>query len=184
MRRLQAGEAVPDFRVRSIRGDTISPASLEGAPTLLAFHRYARCAVCNERIRELRSIVPPLRARTGLRVVFVCHSSPERLADEFGPVDLPFAVVPDPDRVLYSAFGVATSLVRTLRALSLATIVRARRSFPSDGKPAGLERPLTVIPADFFVDAMGTIVSAHYGEFLGDTWPADTIERLAVEHTS
>lgn len=151
---------------------------------LYIFHRYARCAVCNQRIRELRAELPAICERTGLKVVFFCHSDRERLRAEFGELPLPFELVPDPERTVYAKFGVATSLARTLRAKSLATIVHARRSMPDDGKPAGLERPLTVIPADFFADATGALTAVHYGEFLGDTWPTDTIARLADSASS
>ena len=146
---------------------------------MFLFHRYARCAICNERIRELRSLLPELCAKTGLTVMFFCHSDRERLLAEFGELPLPFEIIPDPKRIMYAQFGVARSLVRTLRPKSVATIARARRQKPDDGKPAGLERPLTVIPADFFADATGTLAAVHYGEFLGDTWSTETIQRLA-----
>ena len=182
MRRLNAGESVPDFAVTSILGKDLSPASLAGAPSLLVFHRYARCAICNDRIREFRRIIPELTATTGLRVVFVCHSDRDRLRGEFGEASLPFDVVPDPERRLYDMFGVARSLARTLRPSSIRTAVRARRAMPNDGRGPGFERPLTMIPAEFFVDSTGTIVSTHYGEYLGDTWSSETIARLAREH--
>lgn len=182
--RLNTGDPAPDFDVRSIAGRRWSSATLRGSPSLLIFHRYARCAVCNERIRELKSVLPGLRARTGLKVMFVCHSSEEALQQEFGALGLPLDIVSDPNMELYATFGVATSIIGLLRARSLSTIVRARRAMPSDGKRAGLERPLTMIPADFFVDAEGRFVSAHYGEYLGDTWPIETIERMATEHSA
>ena len=184
MQRIRAGDRLPEFDVHSLTGRRLSPAALRGAPSLLMFHRYARCAVCNERIRELRDVVPRLQVATGLRVMFVCHSEELTLEREFGHLDLPLEIVADPSRELYATFGVERSVVRTLKARSISTIVRARRAMPADGKPAGLERPLTVIPADFFVDSEGTVVSAHYGEFLGDTWPVPTIVRLAKAHAA
>ncbi len=182
MRRLNAGESVPDFAVTSILGKEVTAASLTGAPSLLVFHRYARCAICNDRIREFRRTIPELSVSTGLRVLFVCHSDRDRLRGEFGEASLPFDVVPDPERRLYAAFGVARSLVRTLRLPSLRTVVRTRRAMPNDGRRPGFERPLTMIPAKFFVDGGGTIVAAHYGEYLGDSWTSDTIARLSREH--
>lgn len=116
--------------------------------------------------------------------MFVCHSEELTLEREFGRLDLPLEIVVDPSRELYATFGVERSVVRTLKAGSISTIVRARRAMPDNGKPAGLERPLTVIPANFFVDSEGTVVSAHYGEYLGDTWPAPAIARLANAHAA
>lgn len=182
MRRLNAGESVPEFAVESILGKALSPASLAGAPSLLVFHRYARCAICNERIREFRRTLPSLIESTGLQVLFICHSDRDRLRGEFGEASLPFDVVPDPERRLYGAFGVARSLVRTLRPASIGAAVRARRAMPNDGRGPGFERPLTMIPAEFFVDARGTIVATHYGEYLGDSWSSATIARLAHQH--
>lgn len=178
---LRPGAMLPAFEATTTRGRKIRHTDLRGTPTLIIFHRYARCAICNQRIRELDRVLPRLRAETGLRTLFVCHSARRRLLEEFGERALPFDLIADPDRELYAQFGVARSLLTTLKPKSIATIVSARRAMPDDGKPAGLERPLTMIPADFFVDADGRLVSAHYGEFLGDSWPMSTIERLAYE---
>lgn len=182
MRRLNAGESVPDFTVTNLKGETLSPAVLAGAPCLLAFHRYARCAICNDRISEFRRTIPELTATTGLRVLFFCHSDRDRLQREFGKTSLPFDVVADPERRVYAKFGVTKSLTRTLRPKSIRSGVRARRAMPNDGRGPGLERPLTMIPAEFFVDTTGTIAATHYGEFLGDVWSSETIVRFAKAH--
>lgn len=182
MRRLVPGDPIPEFDVESIRGERFTREDLLGRPALLMFHRYARCAICNKRIRELNEILPPLQAQTGIRVLFFCHSDRLHLLDEFGGAPRPFELIPDPERRVYERFGVALSLWRTLRPRSLAAIVRARTQKPDDGKPAGLERPLTMIPADFLIDPAGRVASMHYGEHLGDTWPGSTIIRLASEH--
>lgn len=164
---------MPDFVAESMRGKMVRSPCLLGAPTLIMFHHYAKCAVCNERIHELRQELPRIQAETGLQALFVCHSDRNRLLTEFGDARLPFDVIPDPTRRLYALFCVIRSVQLATRSLAFGTIPGGAGS-----EPSGMN------PADVFVDADGDIVAAHYGEFLGDTWSVDTIRRLAETYSS
>ena len=98
-----------------------------------------------------------------------------------GDVDLPFAVVGDPQRNLYKAFGVewswrslfyldaARAALRGLRqATSLVGAVMAREN--RLGKPA-----------DFLIEPDGTIRACKYGVHTDDQWSVDEMLNLAAE---
>lgn len=148
----------------------------------LQFRRFAGCPVCN---LHLRTVV--LRHReivaAGVREVVVFHSP----ADELAPhvVDLPFAVVADPDRRLYAEFGVE----RAPRALldprvwgpilwavvsGAWNVVRGRERLPSAAPHGGR----LGLPGDFLIAPDGRVLAAKYGEHAYDQWSVDELLEL------
>lgn len=72
----------------------------------LQFRRSAGCPICNVHLqRNIRRHDEIVAA--GIREVVVFHSSAQELRRHV--VDLPFAVVADPDKVLYASFGIRSS---------------------------------------------------------------------------
>ncbi|MEU1710712.1 peroxiredoxin-like family protein [Streptomyces sp. NPDC005706] len=150
----------------------------------LQFRRFAGCPVCN---LHLRTVV--LRHReivaAGVREVVVFHSP----ADELAPhvVDLPFAVVADPDRRLYAEFGVE----RAPRALldprvwgpilwavvsGAWNVVRGRERLPSAAPHGGR----LGLPGDFLIAPGGRVLAAKYGEHAYDQWSVDELLELVA----
>ena len=69
----------------------------------LQFRRFAGCPICNVHLQWIIRRHDEIVA-AGIREVVVFHSSAQELRRHV--VDLPFAVVADPDKVLYAEFGV------------------------------------------------------------------------------
>src|SRR6185437_13758383 len=72
----------------------------------LQFRRFAGCPVCDLHLRSVAKRHNEI-VSAGIREVAVFHTA----ADDLRPftVELPFAVVADPDKTLYAAFGVEAS---------------------------------------------------------------------------
>jgi hypothetical protein len=141
----------------------------------LQFRRFAGCPVCNLHLRSIVSRHDEIEA-AGVREVVVFHST----ADELRPhiVDLPFAVIPDPQKRLYREFGVESGPRSLLSprawgpiVRAIATTLRTRRPTPSL-TPAGGRLGL---PADFLIASDGAVLASKHGEHVYDQWSVDEL---------
>lgn len=94
---------------------------------------------------------------------------------------LPFAVIADPDRVQYREFGVEKSLgaITHPRALWAAVRGSAAMLHRNDPERAGVGfgdgTTHLGLPADFLLDADGTVAAVHYGRHADDQWSVDQL---------
>jgi hypothetical protein len=145
----------------------------------LQFRRFAGCPVCD---LHLHSIAQRHDEIVSARIVEVAvfHSC----ADDLRPftIELPFAVVADPQKRLYAEFGAEASprallnpraWLPILRGVlrSLGRILRGRQpvtSLHSEGGKLGL-------PADFLIANDGRILACKYGAHIYDQWSVDDL---------
>jgi hypothetical protein len=116
--------------------------------------------------------------------VIVFHSAAAELRHHVA--DLPFAVVPDPDKALYAEFGVGSSpralldprawsaIVRGV-VRSLIAVLRRRERLPSI-RPGGGSLGL---PGDFLIAPDGRVVASKVGAHADDQWSVDEVIDLA-----
>ena len=180
-RRLDGGDEVPVRRFVTIRGDIVDLAA-ESRPAHIQFRRFAGCPVCNVHLQGFVhrwSEVGP-----AVREIVLFHAEPEELQKHAG--DLPFAVVADPRKAIYRAFGVeagyralgdprAWPTILGSIAIAVPAVLAGRHHLPSR-KPSGGRLGL---PADFLVASDGNIVARHYGAHAGDHWSVDDVLALA-----
>ncbi|WP_321470921.1 AhpC/TSA family protein [uncultured Paludibaculum sp.] len=123
-------------------------------------------------------------AAASIREVVIFHSTTEELLPY--AMGLPFAVVADPDKLLYVEFGVESSLRALLdprawlaiaRGIlwSLVEIGRGRESAPAL-QPHGGRFGL---PADFLIASDGRVLACKYGSHAYDQWSVDEVLALA-----
>jgi peroxiredoxin len=180
-----AGEMFPQLELDSIAGAKVVVPDPDGALTHLQLRRFAGCPICNLHLRSIVQRLGEIEA-AGICEVVVFHSTTAELLvyqDE-----LPFAMIADPARELYRRFGVeqrprALLDRRTVRVapragLVLGDALRQRRA-PTPLRPTGGRLGL---PADFLIDATGTVAAAKYGEHAYDQWTVDELLALARSH--
>jgi hypothetical protein len=185
MTRVIAGQRVPVRRIRTFFSEIVDLADGRSL-THLQFRRFAGCPVCSLHLRSFVRHQEELSA--ALREVIVFHSSADALARHAG--DLPFPLVPDPEKALYRAFGVEAGARARLApaawpgilasiAVALPDVILGRQPmpplFPKGGRYG--------LPADFLVSPDGIMLAAHYGEHADDQWPVDAVLRLAARHS-
>ncbi len=142
----------------------------------LQFRRFAGCPICNLHVREVARRNLEIES-AGITEVVVFHSAADRLRKY--QADLPFAVVADPERTLYSEFGVESSLRSVMNADAVRAAVRGlRQTAPLIGALAPRENHLGK-PADFLIGPDGTIRACKYGVHPDDQWSVDEVLRLA-----
>jgi peroxiredoxin len=179
--RLEVGATIPAVSFTSIAGETIAFPQAGANLVHIQFRRFAGCPVCNLHLRSFVRRRDDVAA-AGIRELVLFHSSPDVLRTH--TADLPFAVVADPDRRLYRAFGVESAPRALLDPRVWATIVRAvaialpkivaGRLPPPD--PTGGRLGL---PADFLVAPDGRIRACSYGVHADDQWSVDELLALA-----
>jgi peroxiredoxin len=176
-------------------GDTIAPRILttiraEAVPVPdpqrivhLQFRRYAGCPICNVHLRSVARRHDDIQA-AGLREVAVFHSPADDMLPHQG--DLPFAVVADPQRLLYAEFGVEASpravthpraWTAPLNPRVYPVVLRGLRNGGSPGPRHG--ETLLGLPADLLIAPTGQVVAVRYGRHANDQWSVDDVIELA-----
>jgi peroxiredoxin len=182
MTHLNAGDTIAPHQLTALSGDSVSVPD-PGHLVHLELRRFAGCPVCNLHLRSVVVRNDELLG-AGVREVVVFHSSAEDLQKY--QAELPFDVIPDPDRKLYAEFGVESTPKAILspgawpaifRGLgrSIAATVRGKEHAPPV-KPKGGS---TGLPGDFLIASDGRVIASKYGEHAYDQWTVDEVLALA-----
>jgi hypothetical protein len=150
----------------------------------LQFRRFAGCPVCDLHIHSIVNRHRDLVVASICEVV-VFHSSGEALLLHAG--ELPFAVIADPEKRLYSEFGVQAaprSLLHPRAWLAIShgisrsiwQILQRKQGFPAINPHGGRFG----LPADFLISSDGRVLACKYGSHVYDQWSVDEILALAT----
>lgn len=181
--RLRPGDTVPVRTLAPVSGPPLVVPD-PGRVVHVQFRRFAGCPVCHLHLRSVARRHEEIE-RAGIREVVFFHSPAEELREHVA--HLPFAVVADPRKELYAAFGVEAhrrslldprgwpGIVRGVCA-SAVELLRGRGRLPAAAQPGGR----TGLPADFLVTPDGRIAAAKYGEHIDDQWSVDELLALAA----
>lgn len=183
VRHVEVGAVIAPRRLLAIAGE---PVDIPDPRRLvhLQLRRFAGCPVCNLHLQSVVRRHDEIVAAE-VREAVVFHSPAEELL--LHAADLPFAVVADPDKKIYAAFG-AEAATRAmldprawrpiLRGLSRSVWAILRRRgrapalFPHGGRFG--------LPADFLISPDGEVQARKYGEHAYDEWSVDEVLELAA----
>jgi peroxiredoxin len=186
--RVKVADEFPRLNVTGIAEETIAIPDPGGALTHLQFRRFAGCPICNLHLHSISSRLNEITA-AGIREVVVFHSTPTELRKY--EADLPFTVIGDPDKVLYSRFGVEASPKAILkpgawRALPAgwgrairAAVTKRRAVLPAKPTNGNLG-----LPADMLISADGYVTAVKYGTHAYDQWSVDELLAIASSRRS
>jgi peroxiredoxin len=149
----------------------------------LQFRRFAGCPVCSLHLRSFARRHGEF-AKAKIHEIVVFHSSARELSAHAN--DLPFTLIPDPNKKLYAEFGVTSSLrslldPRVWSSVFLA-VVFALKEMRSGHVQAPSLRPnggRWGLPADFLIDTDGQLIALKYGRHADDQWSVDEVLELA-----
>lgn len=174
--RLKEGGTAPGFRIKDINEIVFDTDARRERTLMLSFFRYASCPLCNMRVHQLIEKHEVLQDK--LDIVMVFQSPKEKIEKYVGRQDIPYRILPDPDRRLYKLYKVEASWMGFLKAWTL----KLKNVFSAIYKyhylPGSVEGEIHRVPADFIIDKEGTIVRAFYGKDIGDHLPFDEIKRM------
>lgn len=180
--KLISGDVVGPRQFETISGAQVSlpdPSRL----VHLQFRRFAGCPVCNLHLHSMMRRQSEIDA-AGIREIVFFHSSAEDLREH--AATFPFAVVADPDKKVYAAFGVESAARALLDprgwgaiasglARSIPAVVAGREAAPSLNPHGGRYG----LPADFLIAPDGRVIASKYGEYVDDKWSVDELLALA-----
>ena len=170
--RLHPGDRAPRIQTANTMGDGVEVPGEPGGLTHVQFLRFAGCPVCNLLLQPYIQRDSELRA-AGIREVIFFHSDEKYIKAYHNQV--PFDVVSDPGRRFYRKYKVEQSPAAILSLLAIPNLIRGyalKWAGKQDSTPFGL-------PAEFLIDASGTIVASHYGDHSSDQWLVDDVLRMA-----
>lgn len=171
--RLQAGTLAPNFSRPSLKSPDLSLDSFKGQRILLQFYRYAGCPPCNLHVREYMTRYAELQA-FNVHVIAFFHSPQASLEKYLEGVDMPFDIVPDPEKEIYEQYKVESNWKGIFTGQALKEGVRAGKAGFSLN-PMNQEGGLFGLPASFLIDENKVIQQAYYGKDVADTPPVDTV---------
>ena len=172
MARLTSGMPAPAVETADFLGNPVSLAGLRGRKVMLSFYRYASCPLCNLRMHELIRQYPQLAPDIALVSIF--QSPVDSIRAYVGRQDVPFPIVPDPDRRLYARYGLESRWLGLFSAF-VKSPWQVLQAFRKGFLPGRTDGPLNTIPADFLIDEQGVIQLAYYGSDIGDHLPLERI---------
>jgi peroxiredoxin len=177
------GDVVIARQLTSMTGESVSipdPRHL----IHLQFRRYAGCPICNLHLRSFALRKDEIGA-AGIREVIVFHSAAKELLRN--EPDVPFPIIPDPDKKLYTEFRVGTSWRSVLDPGAMASVPRA--AWLATQRRFTVKAPLPLRPAtngriglvaDFLITTQGYIADVKYGQHSGDSWSVDDVLAAAA----
>ena len=143
----------------------------------LQFRRFAGCPFCSVHLQSFSRRYEEIVA-AGIKEVVVFRSTAAALR-RYQAVR-PFAIVADPNNLLYTEFGVGFGLRALLNprvlVMALPNIIRQFPRLP--GIPPGSKGALG-FPADFLIATDGRVLACKYGSHADDQWSVDDLLSLA-----
>ncbi len=175
--RRRPGEQLPPYRFETLAHGSVS---VPGSTSVhLQFRRFAGCPVCNLHLRSFARATEELAA-SHIQTIAFFHSNAELMRPYQG--DLPFPVVPDPERRWYTEFGVERARFAVASPKVIWSALKGLVLAPSNPFAGGSDQ--TGLPADILIDTTGTIIAVHYGAHADDQWTVDDVIRLSASTAS
>lgn len=176
MSKLKEGCLMPNFTFQSLfEGKLAFYDVLNGKKTVLLFHRFIGCRLCQFDIRNLAQGYEHIIASGG-NVFVVVQSPPETIRDYYTE-NLPFTIICDPEQILYKQFEIpiATSIEKfqggkykeKLEEITRTDLVRGR----DEGEPMQL-------PAIILINEAQKITYTHYAANGADVPDVSEIAQL------
>ena len=99
----RVGDIFPTLELTAASGRQVTIPDPGGDRVHLQLRRFAGCPICNLHLRTIVTRHDEIRSH-GIREVVVFHSTAKELAKH--EAEMPFALIPDPERALYRQLGV------------------------------------------------------------------------------
>ncbi len=114
---LGIGSEAFDFTAPTSRGDVLTLSSLRGRPIVLYFYPKASTPGCTFESKRFRDVYPEVKALGG-EIVGVSHDALDDQCRFSESLELPFYLVPDPERKIIEAYGVAWPLFKMAKRVT------------------------------------------------------------------
>lgn len=170
--RLTPGQKAPSFSALSLAHGHFTLGGEHGV-LHLQFRRFAGCPICSLHLRSFARRNDELK-ESGVTEAAVFHSGADALRRYH--TDLPFFVLPDENKRLYTLYGLERSISAMMHPKSMWAAMRGMASAPNN--PLDAAGGYLGLPADFLIDAQSNLLHVKYGTHADDHWEVDDVLRL------
>ncbi|MBT1702782.1 peroxiredoxin family protein [Chryseosolibacter indicus] len=172
-------QQAPDFTVTDISGKTLKLSDFKGKKVHLGFFRNVSCPFCNLRVHQLSKLAASMKDK-GLESIYFFESKPDVIRrSSFHQGVSPIPLVGDPERKIYTQYGIEASVTKMLSTLFSKGVAKDFKEGRALDLPQDKEATQSLIPADFLIDENGVIVKAYYGSNLNDHISIDEVKAFA-----
>lgn len=182
----QEGDPAPRIRVQEATGARVRLSAFwEDGPALLIFWRHFGCPSTEDRAERLREAYPRY-VGAGASVVLITMGEPARAVDFARTEEIPSAVVCDPDRRAYRAYGLLEGSPAQV-LYDRPEVIQARQEDPDEalemmreGDRDPVDDPWQ-LGGDVVVDEEGVIRMAYRHRYLDDFPDPAMLHRMIEE---
>jgi peroxiredoxin len=151
---IRTGERVPDFRLPSAKGKSVSLRDELGlGPVVVTFYRGGWCPYCNIQLKAYQEILPQVQSY-GAKLIAISPELPDQSLTTAEKNALAFDVLSDLGNGVARSFGIVFTLPEELRAAMAAN----GKALPGINGDESWELP---VPATFVIDKNRTAALAH-----------------------
>lgn len=173
----------PDIDEKDVFENVVNLTAYKGKKILLGFYRHAGCPFCNVRVHALLKRSEYYKSK-GLEMIFFFESTKETLLkSKFHKRINDTSVISDPERKVYSTYGVEQSSLKSrISHFSsfFQTVVKAKlKKLPVHWMKEG--ESFNTIPAEFLIDESGFVNKIHYFKGLTDQLSDELIDQFLNE---
>ena len=163
---LSVGQPAPGFEATDQKDQLLRvPDGFKGKKVALLFLRYLGCPLCLMKLDDLIQNYPAYAA-AGASLIAVVQSVPGHVKRFAERKQVPFALISDAERKLYSLYQVPVGGIKEFIAPPvLKATIQATLRGHMHGRFGGHELQ---IPADFVIGPDGLLSFVHYGKDISD----------------
>jgi peroxiredoxin len=169
MAKIKTGDFIVPQKFQTISESQVDVPATQQV-THIQFRRFASCPICNLHIHTFVERHLDLVAN-GIQEVVVFHSTQDEML-KYGS-DFPFAMIADPAKEIYKAFGIESSVMSIINPAAWASGVTGLLKFKQFPYEKG--QGLFGLPADFLIVKTGEVVAVKYGTHADDHWEVDEV---------
>jgi peroxiredoxin len=180
--KLQKNVQAPHFKLNDIYGRNIDLNDYRDKKVFIGFFRHAGCPFCNIRVHTLQKAREELKAK-GLEMIFFFESKQSvLLMSTFHKEVSPIPLISDPEKKMYSAYGLEPSGYKSAMS-HLTSFVQTAYKASQLGVPMHLMadgESISTMPAEFLLSEGLIVKEIHYSERLNDRLSLETIRAFAA----
>lgn len=179
MPKLSVGERMPDFTYDTPFARNLSLSETVNqvtGKTAIVFLRYYGCTLCQLDLRSYAEAYDRI-IESGGQFLVVLQSSAESLAAQMQQEELPYPIICDPEKKLYTMLSI-DSASSALKMMSPSAVFKGIKAVAKGFKHGAYEGDELQLPAVFVMTQDLRLVYTHYGRDAGDAPTADKLASL------
>jgi len=179
---LEMGMKAPLVKGTTYQGEMIGPEYFEGKKSWIVFYRYATCPLCALHLGQIKDLIKKAQLG-GVSVAVIYENLPDKfikdpnesgkIGELLSSMDIP--LIADPDKKLYKLYRTQKNHFGLLSIGAVKAFLAAKKKGYRQGS---IDGELSQLPAHFFIDPNGKILSSHYGKNIFDHPSAEKISQF------